>query len=382
MLVRLIAAAAPTRCRDFLVDTRAPRMRRIAGRRSSRSEIHGRWSHEAFPRLGIGIAVLAVIAPGLVTSAPALDQPISAVKLSLSRSSSGKEKLVFVSKDPAFLFPALGSADEPGTGSPGGALLELGSLAQPVAPALVIPPGVGKPGWRSKDAKADVHKYANSDAPLGPSPVKALTLKQGKSIKVVAKAAGLDLSGAQGAVGIRLVTGSLRNCAFFDASTIRHDEAGRFDARMAAATALVDCTVMVGGAPTTTTTTSSTTTTLVFAPCIGGAGSPACDGSCASQDEHCAQTLDLRTTVNGCSCYPPGVTPCVASSYPTCGGACSGDGVCQAFKVEGGTVCGCVAPGSVCRGIDFSCEAGVCPPGGACTAIQVGTVTRCGCGPP
>src|SRR5262245_50547895 len=105
------------------------------------------------PRLGIGIAVLAVIAPGLVTSAPALDQPISAVKLSLSRSSSGKEKLVFVSKDPAFLFPAFGSADDPGTGSPGGALLELGSLAQPVAPALAIPPGVGKPGWRSKDAK-------------------------------------------------------------------------------------------------------------------------------------------------------------------------------------------------------------------------------------
>ena len=51
------------------------------------------------------------------TVARGADQPISAAKLLLIRSGS-VEKLVFVSKDPAFLFPAVASQDDPGTGTP------------------------------------------------------------------------------------------------------------------------------------------------------------------------------------------------------------------------------------------------------------------------
>ena len=86
------------------------------------------------------IALLGACTVWLAAPAGAADQAIGAVKLTLSRSASGREKLVFVSKDPAFLFPPLGSADDPGTGSPGGALLEVASFAEPAGAALAVPP--------------------------------------------------------------------------------------------------------------------------------------------------------------------------------------------------------------------------------------------------
>src|SRR4029450_6219519 len=73
----------------------------------------------ALRRLAVTAALLVLVAtPGLAT-----DRPISGVKLVVVRAKSGREKLVFVSKDPSFLFPAIGSIDDPGTGSPGGALI-------------------------------------------------------------------------------------------------------------------------------------------------------------------------------------------------------------------------------------------------------------------
>jgi hypothetical protein len=46
-------------------------------------------------------------------SALATDQPISGAKLQLRQAASGKQKLVFQSRDPSFLFPPLGGADMP-----------------------------------------------------------------------------------------------------------------------------------------------------------------------------------------------------------------------------------------------------------------------------
>lgn len=57
-------------------------------------------------------------------SACAADHPLSSGKLDMKRS-NGKAQITFSSKDPALLFPGVGSADDPGTGSPGGALIEL-----------------------------------------------------------------------------------------------------------------------------------------------------------------------------------------------------------------------------------------------------------------
>ena len=84
--------------------------------------------------------------------AVATDQPISGAKLTLRRSSSGKEKLVFVSKDPLFLFPAIGSADDPGTGSPGGATLELESTGESTLSSSRHHPAPGIPAGRRRTA--------------------------------------------------------------------------------------------------------------------------------------------------------------------------------------------------------------------------------------
>jgi hypothetical protein len=71
--------------------------------------------------------------------------------------------------------------------------------------------------------------------------VKVAVIKQGKVLKVVSKDAGLPLAGAQGSVGIRVQTGLTRNCAFFGPSTIIKDEANKFIAKHALASAISDC---------------------------------------------------------------------------------------------------------------------------------------------
>ncbi|MCW5890246.1 MAG: hypothetical protein KIT14_06805 [bacterium] len=196
-------------------------------------------------------ALRVMVLAGLVLSstvAGAVDQPISAVKLLLKRSPSGKASLVFLSKDPAFLFPAIGGADDPASGSPGGALLELFSDADSVGGAFLIPPGIGKPGWKVTDGKVDIYKYVNASAPGGPTPVKTTILKQGKLVKVVAKDAGLALTGAQGAVTVRLTTGSLRSCVRFEGASVARDLPGQFLGKKAPASSLANCEV--GGSGT------------------------------------------------------------------------------------------------------------------------------------
>ena len=340
------------------------------------------------------LAIVGALAGSLVATVDAADQPIGAAKITLLRSASGKEKLVFVAKDPSFLFPAIGSANDPGTGSPGGALVEIASTVEPSGASFLAPVGVGKPGWRSKDGASDSHTYTNPDAAPGPTALRTVLLKQGKRIKVKARGVGLALSGPQGFVGIRITTGTLRNCTLFDAATIKKDEAGRFIARNAMATSLGDCSNLVPpGPPTTssssttlTTTTSTTTTSVIFDPCVAGTGYPTCDGSC-DVDETCQATFDLFSTPDNvsCLCYPAGVTPCAQSGYPSCGGACSGGGVCQAIREvqQNFLLCGCVNPGVQCfsGGGPGSCTVGTCPPGSACLVASIPAPT-CGCGIP
>ena len=170
--------------------------------------------------------------------AVATDQPISGAKLTLRRSSSGKEKLVFVSKDPLFLFPAIGSADDPGTGTPGGAILELESTGESTQIVVEAPPVVGKPGWTAKDGNVPSHTFKNPAAAPGPSMIKVIVLKEGKRIKLIARGVGVPFLGPQGAIGVRIRTGSLRNCAFFGPGSVRRDDPGRFVATNAPAVGL------------------------------------------------------------------------------------------------------------------------------------------------
>ena len=177
------------------------------------------------------ILAVLVAAPAVAT-----DRPIGADKLVVTRSRDGREKLVFVSRDPNFLFPAIGSGDDPGTG---GAVVELFSPVE--SSSLAAPAGGGRPGWRSTDGATGTHRFTHYDAPDGVSPVRSILLREGHVLKVVARQIGLALTGPQGVIAIRITTGTLRSCAAFDSTTSRRDEANTFVASHAAAFALSDC---------------------------------------------------------------------------------------------------------------------------------------------
>jgi hypothetical protein len=281
-------------------------------------------------------------------TALAADQPITGAKLFLKRSASGNERIVFVSKDPNALFPAIGSADDPGTGNPGGALVDLFSTSEPGGSSLAVP----ATNWTAKPGTTPSHRFFNRSAPDGLSSVRTVVLKRGRLVKVTGKGVGLALATSEGAVGIRITTGSLRNCALFGSSTVRRDEAGVFDAHNATTAGLADCsnTSLGGTEPTTTTSTSapdttstntttssattstspgssstscpSTTTTTTLPLCEGGQGFPLC----ASGNSVCfnGHTCVVDFNAHTCACTGP---------PPTCGQwgvqAC-GDGTCPA----------------------------------------------------
>ncbi len=346
-------------------------------------------------RLAVTVALAVLVA----TPAYAIDHPIGGTKLILVRSTSGKEKLVFVSKDPSFLFPAIGSIDDPGTGSPGGATIELFSPAEASA-SLAVPSGVGNPGWKSTAGGTSIHRFVNGDAPSGVSPVRAVVLKQGRVLKVVARETGLALAGPQGSVAIRLTTGNLRNCALFGSGTVRRDEANAFTATGAFASAIGDCSdVTLGG----------------ISSCGDGTiqGGEECDGSALGECSDYGASCRPAGFPSSCQCCldgGPGVQTvgcCNPSSIllPAPGGSgsciarrcdppfpCTGDDVCQPDGnccSQSGTTClvaviappvalNACCPGLECRGPD-PFGVGCCiSDGGTCVADTDCCSQHCG----
>jgi hypothetical protein len=314
----------------------------------------------------LGLAIVCIV---LATArvGVAADQPLLGTKLVLRRTGA-EERLSLVLRDPAVLFPAPGSADDPGTGTPGGATVEMFSAGEGAA-TLAVPAGLGTPGWRTTTGTHARHRFVNRDAPDGTSPVRSLLLKQGRRLTVVARSTGLPLAIAQGMIGIRVTTGGVRNCALFDPASIVRDVPGRFVARRAAAPA--DCSDATLGAPP---------------PC--GDSSPTCDGTCAAGEECAATYGGLQ-----CVCLPTGSTPCGTPGSPTCGGACPSSQQCVPVFLPpsqpGGVSCGCGFPacgnGSafgiddfgqggcflvLCDGTYPTCG-GACGDGGECSAAQV-----------
>jgi len=229
----------------------------------------------------------------------ALDRPIDGLKLVLRRSSGFTEKLVFVSSDPNVPFPVRGSADDPATGTPGGALVELFSTAVPAGVMLPAPAA----GWSARRVRTGSFRFLHHDAPDAFSAIRSIVLRQGRSIRMVGRSTGLPLSGPQGAVGIRFTTGTLRSCALFGPGTVRLDREGVFVAQEASAAAIPDCSnASLGGTSTTT-----TSTTLP-----GACG----DGVVNQPSEECDGTAPSMCTSTGFSCGPPGFsTACRCCSY-------------------------------------------------------------------
>jgi hypothetical protein len=368
--------------------------------------------------------LLSALLASAALPAAAIDQPISGKRLVVQRSGT-MEKLSFISNDAAFLFPAVGSSDDPGIGSPGGALIEIISVTEPTV-AFTVPPGVGTPGWQSTTGAIPTHRWKNPSAPTGPSAVKLVRLRQGKVLKVLSKQAGLALAAPTPRVGIRVTTGTLTNCALFEGASIRTNAAGKFVGVNAPAPALPDCSEAslrglsaCGSAifPTCEGACGAGEACLpeVFSGtchCVGpatpcGESHPTCGAACPVGEE--CVSLGLPSPYNSCGCVPVGSTPCGSPGPPACGGACPAGTECSGLfpppSIPGGVVCSCMGPGQSCangfawggapsEGFPFQCYpilcsgtyptcGGSCHDGGVCSPIAVAeTFTGCICAVP
>jgi len=73
----------------------------------------------------------------------------------------------------------------------------------------------GKHGWQLSTGNLASYRFRRDRESAGATPVRRAVLRQGRSLKLVLDDAGLALAAPQGAVGIRIRTGALRNCARF-----------------------------------------------------------------------------------------------------------------------------------------------------------------------
>jgi hypothetical protein len=130
------------------------------------------------------------------TSLPLGHHPVTGAKLVLKRNSKGRETLTFVSKDPNVYVPAFGGPDDPTLVD-----TQIEVYSPPETSSLfeiVIPAGLGNPGWQTKLTPTATYLFKNSSAPSGISVVKLLKLRAGKGLKIVARATGLSMTTALG----------------------------------------------------------------------------------------------------------------------------------------------------------------------------------------
>lgn len=299
--------------------------------------------------------------------AHAADRPIDALRLKL-KEGHGKKALVFLSRDPSFLVPAIGSADDPALAGMTVYLL----LANQASYTFNVPSGSGDPGWSSEPGPPPRYKFKNAAAPAGIATAQRINMTGSKILKVLLKD-GVDFNLGQplGSVGIRITTGALRNCALFDGPTIRKDTGyGVFVAANATAASMQDCSdvALHGGAPAGPCESGPYPTcggscagdgvcalslfdfscrcVSPSSPC--GGTSPLCNGTCDAGEECVALGPGPYPTYPSCACLPQGSTPCGTPGAPVCGGACPADEVCRpeaGRQIFGGQLgCDCALP--------------------------------------
>jgi hypothetical protein len=163
-----------------------------------------------------------------------------------------------------------------------------------------------------------------------------------------------ELGAPIGPVGVRITTGSIRNCVRFDAPTIRRDEQGRFVAAHAQAGSVVDCE-------------HATLSGLVG---CGDSDAPTCGGFCASD-------VCLPDGASGCRCQPPPPPPCGDEVAFACQeGACPEGSSCNYTSDLLG--CFCQPDSTPCGDSGPICH-GECPSGQECVSINGHPAGNGGC---
>jgi hypothetical protein len=302
-------------------------------------------------------------------SAVALDQPISGRGLKFKHSRFGA-LLIFKSRDPSFLFPPIGSADDPATGSPGGMTVDV--FTQSKGPAAgSVPPGSGNPGWTAVDGAVDSYVY-RAAAPE----FQKVRLREGRALQLRNRGFGLDHDRPLGTVAIRITTGTRRSCAVFGPGTLVRDDPGSFTARDAPAPAIADCSdgslLAAMGSPCAAPdawptcggpcpesgvcASQSGSCTCIFPSQLCGGTAPVCNGECPAGEECFPFEFGLPGAGDACACSPAGVIPCGATDAPSCGGACDAGEACVPVQDDNGSFCRCANEGQPCGP-----ELGACP---------------------
>jgi hypothetical protein len=317
--------------------------------------------------------LLAAVFCGLGAVATAQDHAITGARLSLTHSGS-MQKLQFISKDPSFLFPAIGSVNDPSSG-PAGLSILLASPNEGIR-VLDVPATGGDPGWSAHAGLRPVYRYKNRPAPAGASTVRLAVLKSGTQIKIVGRSTGSPMAVPQGAVAVIISTGTLRNCTVFEPSVTQVDVPGTFRAQKAPAPAVTDCFVgsLLPGSACGTSVfptcggacpdsgacvpsiyTAACHCVLPTQPC--GDTTPACNGTCPAGEE-CA-SFGSAYPLNTCGCVPTGATPCGTPGLPACGGVCPTGKVCGGYvPFDLFPTCACVSPDPCSATVIGSCPGG------------------------
>lgn len=179
-----------------------------------------RWVAIALPTF---VLFLAGMFPG---ASRAGDQSVAATRLRLDRRTAN-QRLVLVLKDLDTVLPAPGSADDPRIN--GMRIVLFGNSIPGEVQELVVAPGRG---WTQRPSRRLTYRYRNPGAASPASPVELANLRQGRGLKITARAAGLALWDTQVSIGVRIEMGATRLCTIFSGNdSVRRDEAGFFVAR-------------------------------------------------------------------------------------------------------------------------------------------------------
>ena len=348
-------------------------------------------------RILVVTIAFGLIAPiSTASSASAADKLLAETKIVMKQATSGKQKLVLKSKDSSWLFPTQGSDDDPTSGTPGGLTIQMFSPATGWRNVTIPSTPAAPAEWQSKPGQ---YKYKNKSANADADGIRAVTLKEGKSIKIVSKSSVLPMDDRLRTVGIRITTGTERNCAVFGHafSTSVKDEVGKFSARGSDTEIFQDCsdqtittTIDCGVIPECVDNCPGgfECGALVFESacrCISSAQPcgdtvPVCNGTCPDGFT-CGSTAPGFFT--GCGCIPDGAVACGEATMTTCGGECPGTQECSPVHLTISVLptvsgCACAEPGPCAE--DNGCGSGYqCGPGEVCSQIAGSFGGFCGC---
>lgn len=282
-------------------------------------------------RRAVAIALaVAVAAPAL---ADVVDHPIAGAKLVMKASPSGKQKLIFQSKDPNFPFPPhLGDGDPTQMGT---VTIEILTPGVPAGTEFVVWPNSIQPGWTYKEGSVRAYKYKRAKDVVVATTIKGMQIKEGRGVTVLGDATGIPLDGARGTVAIRISNGvgtKHRACASFGGAAVTKDVPGAFTGKNASATGLVDCSLAS----------------------LTGA-TPVCgDGEVNQENEGCDGAAACE--IDGLECRPPGAPGecgCCSDGYPSAAPCCNPSSIAIYYPPMDKTCIptGCTPP-YTCRGGD------------------------------